>query len=369
LGGESGPPSRPGPESLGRIVAARESRALEWCAGGAAVVIAWLTLPVATGLLLGTLMGFSIQPVHEAFERRIKSPVLAAFATVLVTAIVILGSVGGLGSLFVTRAVALTRSLLQALGPDGSLSGFLQSVTGLLEHLGLSVDLLTHKLRDAASEIASLSATFAEAAASATASGLLALFFALLSMHWILRRWDGLPERLEIVSPLRPEYTRALLAEFERVGRSTLLGTVVTGVAQGLLATVGFWITGAPEPFFFGTATAIASLVPGVGTLLVWVPVGVFMILAGHPVAGFAELVWGTVVTMGISDYVIRPWLLGGDEGMPTLVTFVALFGGVEVFGFKGLVVGPVVMSIAVATLRLYAREAAARRPTLYFEP
>ena len=239
-------------------------------------------------------------------------------------------------------------------------------MTGSLAKVGLSVDYLTNKLRDAASEIASLSATFAEAAASATASGLLALFFALLAMHWILRRWDALPERLEIVSPLRPDYTRALLAEFERVGRSTLLGTVVTGLAQGLLATIGFWITGAPEPLFFGGATAIASLVPGVGTLLVWVPVGVFMILAGHPVAGVVQLLWGIVVTTGISDYVIRPRLLGGDEGLPTLVTFVALFGGVEVFGFKGLVVGPVVMSIAVATLRLYAREAALRRPMLF---
>ncbi|HEX7670691.1 MAG TPA: AI-2E family transporter [Polyangiaceae bacterium] len=367
MGGDNPPPSRPsGPESLGRIVAARESRALEWCAGGAALVIAWLTLPVATGLLLGTLMGFSLQPVHEEFVRRSKSSAIAAAATVFATALVILGSVGGFGSLFVTRGVALTRSLLQALGPDGSLSDFLQSVTGSLARVGLSVEYLTNKLRDAASEIASLSATFAEAAASATASGLLALFFALLSMHWILRRWDGLPEKLEIVSPLRPEYTRALLAEFERVGRSTLLGTVVTGVAQGLLATLGFWITGAPEPLFFGTATAIASLVPGVGTLLVWIPVGVFMILAGHPVGGFVELVWGALVTVGISDYVIRPRLLGGDEAMPTLVTFVALFGGVEVFGFKGLVVGPVVMSIAVATLRLYAREAAARRPMLF---
>jgi predicted PurR-regulated permease PerM len=135
-------------------------------------------------------------------------------------------------------------------------------------------------------------------------------------------------------------------------------------VAQGLLATFGYWITGSPEPVFFGIATALASLVPGIGTLLVWVPLGVFMIVTGHVGRGFAELLWGTFVVIGFSDYVLRPRLLGGDHEMPTLVTFVALFGGVEVFGLKGLVVGPIVMSIAVATLRLYGREAEARRHT-----
>ncbi|HVU00276.1 MAG TPA: AI-2E family transporter [Polyangiaceae bacterium] len=368
MAGEDDPsrPSGSGPESIGRKVAARESRALEWCAGGAVVVILWIATPVTPGLLLGTLMAFSIQPVHEAIQRRLARPALAALLTVTLTALLIIGSVGGFGSLFVARGVVLTGSLLAALGPNGTLADELHSVTGLLARVGLSVDVLTHKLRDAAAQIASLSASFAESAAAATASGLLSLFFALLSMHWILEHWDGLPDRLEVVSPLRREYTRALLAEFERVGRATLLGTVVTGFAQGLLATVGYFLTGAPEPVFFGVATALTSLVPGIGTTLVWAPIGIFQVVTGHAAAGFVELVWGAVAIVGVSDYWIRPKLVGGDERLPTLVTFVALFGGVEVFGLKGLVVGPIAMSIAVATLRLYAREAEARRPFMY---
>jgi predicted PurR-regulated permease PerM len=364
LGGDWPEPSRPRPESIGRAVAARESRALEWSAGAAALAIAWIALPVAAGLLLGTLMAFSLRPLHEAIERRVGRPAVASFATVLVTAAVILCLVGAFGSLFVSRGVVLTQSLLTVLDPNGALSGFLESMTRTLSRVGLSGDELTSRLRDVAAAIASRAATFAEAAASATVSGLLALFFALLSMQWILLHREALPGRLEVVSPLRMEYTRALMTEFERVGHSTLLGTVVTGVAQGLLATFGYWITGSPEPVFFGIATALASLVPGIGTLLVWVPVGVFMIVTGHVGRGFAELLWGTFVVIGFSDYVLRPRLLGGDHEMPTLVTFVALFGGVEVFGLKGLVVGPIVMSIAVATLRLYGREAEARRHT-----
>ncbi len=354
--------SEPDPDDGGAPApVARERRALEWFALAAVIAVAWLTLPVAAGLLLGALMGFTLQPFYEALKERTGRATLASMMTVIGSALAIVGAVAGFGTLFIARGVALTRSLLEALGPHGALQDRVHSATKLLPRIGLSVEYLTEKLRDAASEIASLSAAFAEATAAATASGLLGLFFALLTMHLILQNWTAMASQLEIVSPLRPQYTRALLSEFQRVGRATLLGTVVTGIAQGVFATVGFWMCGAPEPVFFGIATALASLIPGVGTLLVWVPVGIFQVVTGHPGQGITELIWSAATVVGISDYVIRPRLVG-DEAIPTLITFVALFGGVEVFGLKGLVVGPVVMSLAVATLRIYMREARASR-------
>jgi predicted PurR-regulated permease PerM len=162
--------------------------------------------------------------------------------------------------------------------------------------------------------------------------------------------------------PLRPRYTRELLVEFQRVGRSTLLGTVLTGLAQGVLAAIGYMITGVPEAAFFGAATAVASLLPGVGTLLVWVPAGVFLFLTGHPAMGVLELCWGSIAVVGASDYVIRPRLVGGHGTMPSLLTFVALFGGVEVFGLSGLIIGPLIVSLSYAVLKIFAQDAEARR-------
>ena len=104
---------------------------------------------------------------------------------------------------------------------------------------------------------------------------------------------------VEVVSPLQPAYTRVLLSEFRRVGRLTLSGTVVTGLVQGALATIGFWITGVPQATFFGIATALASLVPAIGTLIVWVPAGLYLFLTGHPAAASLELLWGALVVVG----------------------------------------------------------------------
>jgi predicted PurR-regulated permease PerM len=86
------------------------------------------------------------------------------------------------------------------------------------------------------------------------------------------------------------------------------------------------------------------------------------LIVTGHPARGVLELAWGAVAVVGLSDYVIRPRLVGGEGGTPALVTFAALFGGVEVWGLKGLIMGPVVMLVAIAVLRIYVREQEARR-------
>jgi predicted PurR-regulated permease PerM len=333
---------------------------LAWFAGGALVVIAWLAHPFATGLLLGALMGFTLQPVHARLARWSGRPSLASVAIVIAAGLVIVGSVAGFGSVFVTQTVALTAAVREGLKPGGGLAAWVSTVTGWLGRFGLPPDVLVERLRAAAGDIATGSAAVAKTVASVTVGSLLGLFFALLTMHVILRHWARVIATVSEVSPLRREDTRALLEEFRTVGRITLSGTVLTGLAQGVLAAIGFWATGVPQPLFLGIATGIASLVPAVGTLLVWVPAGVYLFATGHPTTAVALLLWGALVVVGFSDYVIRPRLVG-DEGMPTILTFLALFGGLETLGLPGLIAGPVLMALAVSVLRLYAREARGR--------
>jgi predicted PurR-regulated permease PerM len=182
------------------------------------------------------------------------------------------------------------------------------------------------------------------------------LFFALLTMYAVLRNWPRMVAAAVTVSPLDPAHTRAVLTEFERAGRATLTGTVVTGLAQGIFAGIGFWIAGVPQPAFFGAATAVASLLPGVGTLLVWVPVGIYLAATGHPGRATFEFIWCALTVVGVCDYVIKPRLVRDDD-TPVILVYIALFGGVEVLGLAGLIIGPIVMALAVAALRSYARE------------
>lgn len=338
-----------------------ERGALGWLALGAVMAIIWLALPFATGILLGTLLAFTLYPAYESLRRRIDRPVVASLITVVASLLVLVGALSAFVTRFITRLVALANALRTQLHAGGELSKWLDAVTGWLGRIGISIDDLTSQLEAGAGEIASRSATIAGSLATGTFSVLLGLFFAVLTMHLVLRHWPRMVSAMVLIAPLDPEHTRELLAEFRRVGRMTISGTIITGLSQGFLATIGFWITGVPQPIFFGIATALASLIPAVGTLLVWVPAGLYLFAIGHPAKAVIELAWGALFVVGLSDYLIRPRLVG-DAAMPTLLVFVALFGGLEALGLPGLIVGPVLMALAVAVLRLYSAERKQRR-------
>jgi predicted PurR-regulated permease PerM len=330
---------------------------LGWLAGAAVLVIAWLAHPFATALLVGALIGFTLQPLHERLARWSRRPALSSVALVVVTGFVILTAVAAFASAFVSQAVTFSTAVREQLKPGGALTAWVDVITGWLARLGFSPAALVDRVRAGAADIAAGSASVAGTVASVTLDSLLGLFFALLSMHVILAHWTPIVTGMVDASPLRREDMRSLLDEFRTVGRTTLSGTVVTGLVQGTLAGVGYWIFGVPRPLFLGVATALASLVPVVGTLLVWVPAGLYLLAAGAFGAAILELAWGALVVVGFSDYVIRPRLVG-EEGMPVILTFLSLFGGLEVMGLPGLIAGPVIMALAVAALRLYAREA-----------
>jgi predicted PurR-regulated permease PerM len=333
-----------------------ERAALGWLALLAVAAMVWLAMPFATGIVLGTLLAFTLDPIYLALERRTGRPATASLITVMATLLLLVGGLSAFVTRFVSRVVAFANELRTQLHTGGELSKWIDALTGWLGRFGISMDNVTSQIEAGAGEIASRSATIAGSLATGTFSVLLGLFFAVLTMHLVLLYWSEMVSKFVLISPLDPKHTRELLAEFRRVGRMTISGTVVTGLAQGLLAALGFWITGVPQPIFFGVATALASLIPAVGTLLVWVPAGLYLFAVGHPARAIIELVWGAVCVVGLSDYMIRPRLVG-DEAVPTLMVFVALFGGLEVMGLPGLIVGPVTMALAVAVLRLYSAE------------
>ncbi len=355
------PTATPLPPSS-KMATPEERRALAFFAIAAVAAIAWIVQPVSIGILLGALTAFSLQPLYDRLQRSTKRKSIAALACVLVAAVGFAVTLGGLSYLFVARGGVLVRGLYAWLNEGGGGRTLMTRLAGSLGPMAFKPDQLASKLQDATAEVASRAAGIAAAVASATFSMMLVFFFLLLTVFFTLERWPELARQAEIMLPLRPRYTHDLLEEFRRVGRTTLLGTVATGLAQGALAAFGYVVTGVPEPAFLGAATAVASLLPGVGTLLVWVPAGIFLFATGHPAMGALELVWGALVVVGASDYVIRPALVGRHSTMPALLTFAGLFGGVEAFGLIGLILGPLVMALSFSLLRLFAHDAEAPR-------
>ncbi len=338
----------------------RQTRALQFLALAAFATLLWIARSVGVGIFLGVLSAFTIEPIYTRLRAREWSPRVAALSCVLGTVVITTATVAAFGVLFVTRGVALARLLPPLLAPTGALRKLAVSALGVV-HLD-PASAFAH-LEGQAAGLESRAAGIAAGIAGATFAGLLTILFMALSMYYVLRHWNEIVTRAEVDLPFNPRHTRALFGQFRKVGSAVLRGTVVSGVVQGVLAGLGYWACGVPEPAFFGALTAAASLVPAIGTALVWVGAGVYLIASHHVAAGVVELVYGALVVGVVTDYVIRPKLVGGNTGVPALLTFVSLFGGVEVFGVIGLIVGPVIVTLCVAVLKTYEEELGAAQP------
>ena len=184
---------------------------LAWLAGLAIVTIAWLAHPFATGLLIGALMGFTLQPLHARIVLWSRRPTLSSVALVIAAGLVIVTAAVGFASAFVSQAVTFATAVREQLKPGGALTAWVETVDGWLARLGFSTGAIMDRVRAGAADIAAGSASVAGTVASVTLEGLLGLFFALLTMYVILAHWASIVTTLIDVSPLRREDTRALL--------------------------------------------------------------------------------------------------------------------------------------------------------------
>ncbi len=332
-----------------------QRRALRLLAWGAIAAVIWVARPFGVGLFLGVLLAFTLQPNYRRLRARGWRAGPAALVCVLGAMSLITAAIAGFTTLFVGRALTWTETLPQMLERSGELRVFFVRAMGAIH---IDPDAALGEMNAYAATLGTGAAGLAADAAGLTLSGLLASFFMGLSAYYVLRYWEEIVRHAERLLPFAPEHTRTFLGELRAVGQSVLRGTVLTGLLQGLVAGIGYWITGVPDPAFFGALTCFASLIPVVGTLLVWLPAGIYLIATGHPAAGIVELGYGSLLVVGLIDYLVRPIVIGRQAHIPFIFTFVALFGGIEVFGLVGVVLGPVLVTLCLAILRTYEQRA-----------
>jgi predicted PurR-regulated permease PerM len=180
------------------------------------------------------------------------------------------------------------------------------------------------------------------------------LFF--LFLFFLLRDGRSLIELLRSLSPLSPSQEARAADHLVATTRGTLLGVVVVPVAQGAVAALGYWIFGVPNPLLWGGVTIFAALIPLLGAPLVWLPMCVYVYLTGALWQAITLVVYGTVVISGI-DNVLKPLLLSGAARVHPVLGFLAVIGGTLAFGPIGLLMGPIVLSLATSALDIYRDE------------
>ena len=329
---------------------------LKWMLLAACVLSVLVIWPLWPPLLLAAWTAALTRPLLLRFEKGLKGRRRAAAALSLIifvvvalpVALVATGVIAGAQELIATvkaskSASTALETLLSTPDQTPGLPSNLADVLALAQRSGAEgFDLLTN-------------------VAGAAASALIGLFIYFGGAYALLVDSPAVWEWIQRHSPLTGRPLERLADAFHETGRGLLVGVGLTSLTQGLAATIIYFALGVPRFWVLGPITGIASVIPMVGTGLVWAPIALGLFLTGKPVKGVILVVLGIGV-ISVIDNLLRPLFARmGALKMPTFLLFLSVFGGLVVFGTWGALMGPLIVRLTMELLESAKEDAPTR--------
>jgi len=178
----------------------------------------------------------------------------------------------------------------------------------------------------------------------------------IFTAYFLFRDGPALMAKVKRAIPLPESEAEEIFRRMQETIHATLYGGIAVAVAQGTLGGIAFWIVGLPSPLIWGATMFFFSFLPVVGAAIIWVPAAIVLIAQGSWGKGLFLLLWGALLISTV-DNLLRPWVIGGRTRLPMLLIFFSVLGGVKVFGFVGIVMGPVLLSVALALVEIFRRK------------
>jgi predicted PurR-regulated permease PerM len=178
----------------------------------------------------------------------------------------------------------------------------------------------------------------------------------LIALFFLLVRGDELVRWLDSVSPLRRGRTQELLTTFRRVSFAVIASAGVTAAVQAVAALIGFLIARVPSPWFFALVTFFVAFIPAIGAAAVCLFAALLLVVTGHPYMAVFLAAWGLVV-VGLVDNLVKPLLIRRGLEIHGAIVFFSLIGGLSTFGAIGLLLGPLLVALFLAVLRINHRD------------
>lgn len=329
-------------------------------------VVADFLLPIFWAATLAVLF----RPVYVQLEQRLRQRrSLASLLTLLLICVTVL-----LPAWFVSVAVINEAAGLYTRLQSGDINlavwvdrlrDALPQISDFFERFGMTADELKSKLSSFAVTSSQFIGSMAVSTGQNVARFAVKFVLMLYLLFFIIRDGDRLLELIIIVLPLGDERERALLQKFAEVSRAAIKGNLVIALVQGALGGIIFAILGIDAAVFWGVVMAILSLVPVVGAFLVWFPASIMLFAGGDWVSALILFLFGAIV-ISLVDNLLRPLLVGRDTRMPDYLILLSTLGGLTVFGASGIVIGPIIAALFLASWAMFAEEHAGTRLSDY---
>ena len=269
--------------------------------------------------------------------------------TVLIPLLLLVGVIVGQA---IDVGQAVTPWIKANLEQPDQLTAYLQNLP-FYEHLEPYRGIILEKAGKVVGSLSNLIVGGLSQATLGTANFLFMTFVFLYTMYFLQMEGDKLVKKILYYLPLNSDDESLMLHKFTSVSRAMIKGTFVIGILQGSLAGVAFAVAGIDNAVFWGTVMAVLSVIPSIGSALVWIPAVIILIMQGDVAGGIGLLAFCGLI-VGSLDNVLRPILVGKDTKMHELMIFFGTLGGILMFGIPGILIGPLIASLFITIWELY---------------
>lgn len=325
-----------------------------------------LIRPYATPILFASVIAIIFFPLHRRLQQMIRGRNLSAGISTAATLILTVVPLTFLLAAISHELSDLYQSLVTKSADSGGVLAYLlhgaeKIVAWASRRVGVPAvdlhDVLARRLENASAQLVGLGASLVSNVFAFVAKSVIALVILFFlyrdGENSLVRIMAALPLPEERLSELRTRVTTTVIANF--------YGGVAVGALQGTLTGLTFWALGIDSPVLWGVVTGFFSLVPVVGSGLVWGPAAIVLALTGH--LGKAAILAGVgMAVIGTVDNIVRPLIIHRSVRLHTVFVLFALLGGVQLFGVLGLFVGPVILSVTAALVAMLHEDLAGNK-------
>ena len=322
---------------------------------GVTLAFAWILWPYFSAIFWAATLAILFTPLYRRLALRMgRRNTLAALVTLTAIVVIVILPATLISGMLFQEGLALYQRVQSGELDFGRYAQQTLSVlpgwmTGLLDRFGLtSLAAIQEKFSTGLSKSVQFFASQALNIGQYALELVVSFFIMLYLLFFLLRDGGALTARSARAIPLRQDLQHELGTKFATVIRATVKGNIVVAIVQGFLGGIAFWALGITGALLWAVVMAFLSLIPAVGTGLVWLPVAIYLLAIGSTWQGIALIAYGVVV-IGLVDNVLRPLLVGKDTKMPDYVVLLSTLGGMAVFGFNGFVIGPIIAAMFMA--------------------
>jgi predicted PurR-regulated permease PerM len=359
-----------------RVETAMESSATTWARrvllaillAGLGLLCLLILTPFIAPIVWAVILAYASWPLYRRLRRflRHKHTISALLMTVLIGCAVILPVLWIL--MLVQRELIGAYQMLTKYLAEGphTLPTFLANIPWLGQQLQGQMDRYTTDPTEVTQALSAWTLSWAKDIGGILGSvgrNVMRLTLTLLTLFFLFRDGYAIVHQSDnVIKRFFADRIDRYVVTAGKMTRAVVYGLLITGLIQGVLAALGYWIVSLSAPVLLGFLTGVLSIVPLVGTAIVWVPVGIWLLSTGHLLRGVVLLAWGAVLVYP-ADNVLRPILISSATRVPFLLVMFGALGGLDAFGLVGLFLGPVLLATGLAIWREWSQQVSAPVP------